>query len=138
MYVAARLLRRVQGGAPPRLASGRKRRPHGLLANIWGAGGRTAGHSPRSGGILGIAARHPRRLVEILDRRQLGRSAAVAVVRVGDRTMLLGVTESQIQVLADLPASEIEEEPVSGTGAENSVDRSPISLGELLQRRIGA
>jgi flagellar protein FliO/FliZ len=68
----------------------------------------------RSGAALSVVA-----------RQQLGRTASVAVVRVGDRALVLGVTDSQVNLLAeaDLAAVEVPapgavdvREPVSVTG----------------------
>src|SRR5436305_8602120 len=41
------------------------------------------------------------RLIEVLGRQQVSRGAAVAVVRVGDQALIVGVTENQVSVLAD-------------------------------------
>jgi flagellar protein FliO/FliZ len=60
--------------------------------------------------------------VAVLARQQLGRSASVAVVRVVDRALVLGVTEGQISLLgeADLAALEQATEP--------SVHRKAVGL----------
>jgi flagellar biosynthetic protein FliO len=49
--------------------------------------------------------------VEILARKPLGRNASVAIVRAGGRSMVLGVTESQVTMLGDAEITEIEIEP---------------------------
>jgi len=46
------------------------------------------------------AGRHSGALA-VLNRQQLTRSAAVTVVRVGDRAMILGVTDQQVTLLGD-------------------------------------
>ena len=43
--------------------------------------------------------------VEVIARRGLGRSAQVAVVRAGGRTMVLGVTEHQVTMLGEAQPS---------------------------------
>ncbi|QGG94654.1 flagellar biosynthetic protein FliO [Actinomarinicola tropica] len=41
--------------------------------------------------------------VDVLDRTQVGRNASVAVVRVGGRGLVVGVTEQQVTLLAEAP-----------------------------------
>lgn len=55
--------------------------------------------------------------VEVLSRRPLGRTSSVQVVRVGARTLMLGVTEHGISVLGELDAKELEEEEPVGADA---------------------
>jgi flagellar protein FliO/FliZ len=43
-------------------------------------------------------------LIEVLDRRQLSRNSSVAVVRVGDQALVIGVTDNQVSVLAETDA----------------------------------
>ena len=79
------------------------------------------------GGAAGIAKRSgPALQVEILARRGLGRSAQVAVVRAGGRTMVLGVTEQHVTMLgeADLDLEEISVLPdgVQGTDSPGTAD----------------
>lgn len=44
----------------------------------------------------------PSALIEVLDQSRIGRSSNVVAVRVGERVLLLGVTESSIENLADV------------------------------------
>ena len=46
--------------------------------------------------------------VELVTRKPLGRNASIAVVRVGERSMLVGVTEQQVTNLGDVEFEEIE------------------------------
>ncbi|AEV88797.1 flagellar protein [Actinoplanes sp. SE50] len=48
----------------------------------------------------------------VLTRQQLGRSSAVAVVRVADRALVLGVTEQQISYLGEAELDVFEHEKV--------------------------
>jgi flagellar protein FliO/FliZ len=60
----------------------------------------------------------------VVGRQQLTRGASVAVVRVADRTLIVGVTESQVTLLGETDASALErpaDEPV----------REPIALTAL-------
>ena len=46
-------------------------------------------------------------LVTVVHRRPLSRAAAVSVVTVGERVLVLGTTEQQVTVLAELSADEL-------------------------------
>ncbi|MEU4618618.1 flagellar biosynthetic protein FliO [Actinoplanes sp. NPDC023801] len=78
----------------------------------------------------------------VLNRQQLGRGSAVAVVRVADRAFVLGVTEQQVNLLgeADIEAFETEPEEhrdhleVEPDGLHAKVPgRHPSRLGERLE-----
>ena len=47
----------------------------------------------------------------VLNRQQLTRGAAVAVVRVADRAMILGVTEQQVNLLGEADVEAFEKHP---------------------------
>ncbi|MEV4351739.1 flagellar biosynthetic protein FliO [Actinoplanes sp. NPDC049596] len=47
----------------------------------------------------------------VLNRQQLTRSAAVAVVRVADRAMILGVTDQHISLLGEADVEDFEKHP---------------------------
>jgi flagellar protein FliO/FliZ len=90
---------------------------------------RRRGLSP---GRAGAAANR----IEVLARQGLGRSSSVQLVRVGGRTLVLGVTEAAVSVLAEadpllleaeLALSPAETTPLSGAGWH--------SLLELLKER---
>ncbi len=48
-------------------------------------------------------------LIDVLGRQQLSRGASVAVVRVADRAMVLGVTDGQVTLLAEADLAAVEE-----------------------------
>jgi len=50
-------------------------------------------------------------LVRTLVRQPLNRGSALAVVSVGERVLVLGVTEQQVNLLTELDPSEVEVEP---------------------------
>lgn len=52
---------------------------------------------------IGPGPRRSAAKIEVLGRQTLGRNVGVAVVRVADRAMLVGVTEGSVQLLTDLP-----------------------------------
>ena len=58
---------------------------------------------------LGAGRAHGR--LAVLNRQQLTRGAAVTVVKVADRAMILGVTEQQVTFLGDADLDEFEHHP---------------------------
>lgn len=48
-------------------------------------------------------------LIDVLGRQQLSRSASVAVVRVADKAMILGVTDGHVTLLAETELATLEE-----------------------------
>ncbi len=75
-----------------------------VIGMMWAAATllRKRGMTPGGGG-----RRAPRGVqVELLARRPLGRNASIAVVRVGERSMVIGVTEHQITKLGDAEIAE--------------------------------
>ncbi|HUI49821.1 MAG TPA: flagellar biosynthetic protein FliO [Acidimicrobiia bacterium] len=64
----------------------------------------------RKRGFTGVAGKRASRgpEVELLTRRPLGRNASIAVVRVGARSLVLGVTEHQITKLDDIELTGID------------------------------
>jgi flagellar protein FliO/FliZ len=65
-------------------------------------------------------------LIEVLGRQQLSRGASVAVVRVADKAMVLGVTDGRVSLISEADLTAIEEyQP------EPPVKREPLSLDSL-------
>ncbi len=71
----------------------------------------------------------PESLIEILEQSRLGRNAGLAAVRVGDRVLLLGTTESSIETLADVTDNidltvddDEEDDPVDQSVLHHAVD----------------
>lgn len=75
----------------------------GLLALAMRVGRRRAG-------LGGSGRRAP---IDIVARHQLGRNAALAVVRTGDRMLVLGVTEASVTLLRDDPVTDTSVTPVA-------------------------
>jgi flagellar protein FliO/FliZ len=71
------------------------------------------------------SGRHHGPLLTVLNRQQLSRGAAVTVVRVADRAIILGVTDQQVSLLgeADLEDFELHHTPQR--------DHLPIADGDL-------
>lgn len=53
--------------------------------------------------------------LDVLARRQLGRGSSVSVIRVGDRALVVGVTEQAVSLLAEVDAEQfaVADEPVA-------------------------
>ncbi len=64
----------------------------------------------RKRGFAGVASRKGARGpdLELLARRPLGRNASIAVVRIGERALVVGVTDHQVTKLADVENTEID------------------------------
>jgi flagellar protein FliO/FliZ len=54
-------------------------------------------------------------VVRLLGRQSLGRTASVAVLAVGERRLVVGVTEGGVRLLTELDAEELETTAVTGT-----------------------
>ncbi len=64
----------------------------------------------RKRGFAGVASRRGPRgpELELLARRPLGRNASIAVVRVGDQSLVVGVTDHQVTKLGDVEFTDID------------------------------
>ncbi len=64
----------------------------------------------RKRGFSGVASRRGPKgpELELLARRPLGRNASIAVVRVGDRSLVVGVTDHQVTKLGDVEITDID------------------------------
>ncbi len=89
-------------------------------------------------GLMWVIARRVKRtgpargttLVDVLGRRQLSRTASVAVVRVGERALVLGVTDAQVTLIGETDLAGAEQ-AVAETG------RRPAPRPPDLTNRIG-
>jgi len=71
-----------------------------------------------------LASRSAGSPLAVISRQQLSRGASVAVVRVGEQALVVGVTEQRITLLTEAPLSTVE--------APKAVEhREPVSLDEL-------
>jgi flagellar protein FliO/FliZ len=66
-------------------------------------------------GLMWVLARRVKRpakansrLVDVLSRQQLSRTASVAVVRVGEQALILGITECQVSVLGEADLAQVQ------------------------------
>lgn len=58
---------------------------------------------------VGLGGRRPGAPVEVLARAGLGRHSSVSVIRTGRRTLVVGVTDTAVSLLADLDPDELVE-----------------------------
>lgn len=61
--------------------------------------------------------------ISLLDRQALGQDKAVALVKVGERYLLLGIAASQVSLLAEVPCDEVTEE---GPAEQETLDFKSI------------
>ncbi len=79
--------------------------------------------------------------IEVLARQSLGRRSSIAIVRAGDRGMVLGVTDTNVTLLAETPADELvidlEEAPrtVSPVGGDPADATAWRNITEALRER---
>src|SRR5690242_18397218 len=66
------------------------------------------GLAPMKGGRRSPAASQ----VEVLARKSLGRNASIAVVRAGEKSLVLGVTDSTVTMLAETELEDIDFEEI--------------------------
>jgi len=89
---------------------------------------------------LGVGRAHGQ--LAVLNRQQLTRGAAVTVVKVADRAMILGVTEQQVSFLGEAELTDFEPPPerrdhvdLPGPHPEAAARRLDRSLLDLLRDR---
>ncbi len=69
------------------------------------------------GGVLWFAARVAKKrgigqdngLIEVVARQRMGRASSVSVVRIADRVLVVGSTEEQVTLLAEVDGDVVEE-----------------------------
>ena len=77
-----------------------------VLLVVWGLS-RLARRSQGSGFAKRVGAPPGARL-EVLGRKPLSRTTSVAIVRVGGRNLVVGVTPQSVTLISEIPASELE------------------------------
>ena len=77
-----------------------------------------AGRALRKKALPGMRGRNRVTPIEVLARQGLGRTASVAMVRAGGKVLLLGVTETNVNILGEADDLGIaDEEPAVASGA---------------------
>jgi flagellar protein FliO/FliZ len=93
----------------------------------------------RRRGLTPAGGRRPTRgvQVEMLARRPLGRNASIAVVRIGERSIVLGITDHQVTKLddADIDEIDLEEAGANWTAPQGSRGLAPVWKTMLDQMR---
>ena len=90
------------------------------------------------GGVLLFAARLAKKrglgqgngLIEVVARQRMGRSSTVNVVRIADMVLVVGATEEQVTLLAEVDAEAVE--------AALAERRAPARVGAATPAAIGA
>ncbi len=99
---------------------------------------------PGTGGLrLGsVAASKKRAAFEVISRHSIGRHASVALVRAGDTTLVIGVTDQNVSLLTQLDEIALVESEIDAQGTDVDVDAaittaapSPAWTGLLTQVR---
>lgn len=104
-----------------------------LLAATLHVVGRITGRRPARGGlVLRRGSVRERRTVEVIDRQSLGRTASLALVRIGDRHVALGVTDQRVSLLAEVPHLDA----VTSSSATASSWTSPAGVAPARGRRV--
>jgi flagellar protein FliO/FliZ len=67
--------------------------------------------------------------IAVLGRQQLSRAASLAVVRVGDRALILGVTDAQVSLLGETEVEAMQRSYDEPTERRDPVTLEPLSLG---------
>ena len=97
-------------------------------------------------GLMWLLARRVKRptkangkLVDVLSRQQLTRTASVAVVRVGQQALILGVTDGQVSVLGEADLAQIQsqletqtpERPTRRASRPSTKDPAALTVASL-------
>jgi flagellar protein FliO/FliZ len=102
----------------------------------------------RRSGVAGTAVSGRRGLrrkapVEVITRHGLSRGASVAVVRLGGRALVLGVTEHQVSLLTEIDPAELEAPPPdddvagpAGPGIGSGALPWKVALEQLRERTV--
>ena len=68
---------------------------------------RVVGKLYNGGGAKIMGGRHDGAVIQVIGRQSIGRNADVTVVTLGDRTLVLGVTEHNVSMVAELDPEEM-------------------------------
>jgi flagellar protein FliO/FliZ len=90
----------------------------------------------RKRGLSGVAGRRAARgpAVELVARRGLGRNASIAIVRVGERSMGVGVTDHQVTKLGDIDVEEIDVNEAANWTVPQGTNRPASAWKTMLEQ----
>jgi flagellar biogenesis protein FliO len=91
----------------------------GLVLGLLVLAAKVARRNGRALRLPGMGAKREA-TIKVLERQSLTRNASLAVVQVGERTMVVGITEQKVSLLADDVAGEPEPEPLVAVPAAAS------------------
>jgi flagellar protein FliO/FliZ len=77
-----------------------------VLFLVWGLS--RLARRTQSGGLAKRVAAPGGARLEVLSRRSLSRTTSVAIVRVGDRDLVVGVTPQSVTLISEIPAPELD------------------------------
>ncbi|MGX5655576.1 FliO/MopB family protein [Geodermatophilus nigrescens] len=88
------------------------------------------------GGVLWFAARLAKKrglgssggLVEVVAHQRMGRASTVNVLRIGDRVLVVGATEQQVTLLAELDGEAVEATLAERAAAAPAEGRPAVAL----------
>jgi len=101
-----------------------------VLAIMAGAAAvlRRSGVTGTTGGSRrGLRRRHAP--LEVIARHGLSRGSSIAVVRLGERALVLGITEHQVSLLKEIDPAELEAPPESEDPSSPGTPRTPPTAG---------
>jgi flagellar biogenesis protein FliO len=142
MYVAAMLLKRTHAGSSIRTGAPRTPRARrstslssrvGALASSFVGAPATAAEAvepPARRRVRRPRAARRRNRLEVLARQPLGKTASVAVVRVAGRTLLIGVTDTAVQLLSEVDAAAFDEPDYQVDAAQELAAFSEVRIPE--------
>jgi len=102
----------------------------------------------RRSGVVGVAPAGRRGMrrrgasVEVIARHGLSRTSSLAVVRLGERALVLGVTEHQVTLLTEIDPAELDaapdEQPAGPAGPGIGPGSSPwkVAVEQLRERTV--
>ena len=86
---------------------------------------------------VGRKQRRSGSVVDVLGRTQLSKHASIAVVRIGDRDVVIGVTENRVSLLGDAPGLRtphvVEDVAPPAIPAAVAVPTVPAAVGAMVQ-----
>ncbi len=77
-----------------------------VLFAVWGLS--RLARRTQSGGFAKKAGAASGARLELLGRRSLSRTTSVAIVRVGERNLVVGVTPQSVTLISEIPTSELQ------------------------------
>ena len=83
----------------------------------------------------GLAKNGSSRYMRLVDQMVVGQNRTLVIVQAGSQYLLLGITQEQIQILAEIPEEDLI--PLSAEGGENPLDFGQI-LAKLGKKRMTA